>query len=138
MLFTSGVLSVITLLSCDVMSKNRQSERRRRDPKYFPNYTDEVASTPWRKFPSVTFVEFFEHRVFKWKLTKDIQAVMRLEHSDGQVVEWGIDHQSDINDVIQDVLNSDPSCRICIATSKQTITITASPGEGEGEHVHSS
>lgn len=114
------------------MSKNRR-------PKYFPNYTNEVASTHWRKFPSVTFVEFFEHRVFKWRLTKDIQAVMRLEHSDGQVVEWGIDHHTDINDVIQDVLDSDPNCRICIVTSKQTIVITAGPITGEGgEHVYSS
>lgn len=113
------------------MSKKRHKKRQ---AAYFPNYCKEVAATPWKKFPSVSYVEFTEHRVWKWKLTKHFQAIMRLEHSDGQVVEWCIHHDQDIDDVIGDVLECDDNCRIFIVKPDQTIFVQAGPITGD-DHV---
>ena len=101
--------------------------KKKKGEPYFPNYHKEIASTHWKDFPTVSFVEFFEHRVWKWKLIKKPKAIMRLEHHNGQVTEWCIHRSQNIDDVIGDVLECDPDCRIFIVTHDKTILVASGP-----------
>lgn len=91
----------------------------------FHNHWKEISSTPWRRFPTCSFEELFENRIFCWKLDHKVQAIMRLYYPSGYVKEFVIKHGDDINQIIQSVLNYDPEIQIFIVNPMQQLFLKA-------------
>lgn len=106
---------------------------------HFPNYWQEIAAVPWKKFRTCTWDDFYQSRLHVWDLPNRIEGVMRLYYHEGEVVEHIIPRGTDVKNTIKSVLNADWRTKIVYADHHQCVSIFAqdNPDDDGGPPVSS-
>jgi len=99
----------------------------------FPNHWAEVHAVPWKRFRTCTVGDFFDNRLYSWRLKSRITALMRVYESNGTVDEFVLSPGTDIPNTVNSIMSADPDRRIVIADHEQILDIYAEPGDNDNK-----